>query len=162
MSKNIQDILKRYAADDKEMLGMILSNRIDYGSDNGALISIKQFEPLSEDIIAWHESKSGWIDANHRLPNPGDYVMMRCAIHESGSGKEISWYCFGHYFTKRFKTVEVEDWDDTEDLDVDEELGQAWLKEGWYELVEQISFSADNAWMDRNVTHWMPAPKQPK
>jgi len=35
----------------KEKIGMILSNRIDYGSPNGAMVSVKNFDNVAEDLI---------------------------------------------------------------------------------------------------------------
>lgn len=37
-----------------DVLGMILSNRIDTGSAAGGLISAAQFSILIKDILAWH------------------------------------------------------------------------------------------------------------
>jgi hypothetical protein len=38
---------------EKDQLSMILSNRIDMGSAEGGLISVKQFDVLIEDLIEW-------------------------------------------------------------------------------------------------------------
>lgn len=41
---------------DEERLGMILGNRIDYGSEAGGLISVKQLPQLAKDLIVWRDS----------------------------------------------------------------------------------------------------------
>lgn len=38
---------------DDEVLGMILSNRIDQGDANGGLIHSSQFATLVQDLLAW-------------------------------------------------------------------------------------------------------------
>jgi hypothetical protein len=38
---------------EEEMLRMILSNRIDVGSETGGLISCKKFDQLITDLIHW-------------------------------------------------------------------------------------------------------------
>jgi hypothetical protein len=52
--------LGKHVHTDKELLGMIISNRITHflGDDDGAAISIKNFETLADDILKWHESKA--------------------------------------------------------------------------------------------------------
>lgn len=51
--------ISKHVHTDKEVIGMILSNRIThyFGDADGAAISIKNFELLADDILKWHESK---------------------------------------------------------------------------------------------------------
>lgn len=57
----IEKLLKisKHVDNDKEVIGMILSNRIDYycGDDVGAAVTARQFHQLTDDILAWHKSK---------------------------------------------------------------------------------------------------------
>ena len=43
---------------DDDDLGMILSNNADMGSNEGCLISVKQFKKLTEDIKQWRINKN--------------------------------------------------------------------------------------------------------
>lgn len=45
---------------DKEVLEMIISNRINYycGDEVGAAVTIKNFGLLADDILKWHQSKA--------------------------------------------------------------------------------------------------------
>jgi hypothetical protein len=44
---------------DEDVLGRILSNRIDFGNEDGGLVSSKQFDRLIADIRAWR----AWANA---------------------------------------------------------------------------------------------------
>lgn len=59
---DIEKLLKisRHASSDKEVIEMILSNRISHylGDKDGAAIGIKNFSQLADDILKWHESKN--------------------------------------------------------------------------------------------------------
>ncbi len=35
----------------EDAIGMILSNRVDYGHSNGGLVSVKQFDKIAKDLI---------------------------------------------------------------------------------------------------------------
>jgi len=50
----------RHAESDKEVLEMIISNRINYycGDEIGAAVTIKDFSLLADDILKWHQSKA--------------------------------------------------------------------------------------------------------
>lgn len=51
---NIERLLQQARGlDEKDVLGMVLSNRIDMGSSAGGLISAAQFPALIEDILRW-------------------------------------------------------------------------------------------------------------
>ena len=50
----ITEILSRKYSE-KKTLGMILSNRADMGSSDGALISMKAYDGLIDDLILWKE-----------------------------------------------------------------------------------------------------------
>jgi hypothetical protein len=43
---------------DNDELGMILSNNIDTGHEDGGLISVKQFDQLIGDIKQWRANKN--------------------------------------------------------------------------------------------------------
>lgn len=52
----IEKILSINAPTQEDMLGMIISNQIDYGhTENGGMVSVKRFQTLAEHIIKWHE-----------------------------------------------------------------------------------------------------------
>jgi hypothetical protein len=59
---DIERLLKvsRHVETDKEVIEMIISNRINYylGDKDGAAVSIKNFGLLADDILKWHESKT--------------------------------------------------------------------------------------------------------
>lgn len=50
----------RHTESDKEVLEMIISNRINYycGDEVGAAVTIKDFSLLADDILKWHQSKA--------------------------------------------------------------------------------------------------------
>ena len=48
-------ILKQSKESNTVKIGMILSNRIDWGGDNGGMISVKQFDKIAEDLIAFYK-----------------------------------------------------------------------------------------------------------
>jgi hypothetical protein len=52
--------ISKHVHTDKEVIGMILSNRITHylGDSDGPAISIKNFELLADDILKWYESKA--------------------------------------------------------------------------------------------------------
>jgi hypothetical protein len=51
---------------DEDVLSQILSNRINKGSERGGLISVKQFDALVGDILAWRD----WAATQAVLPTP--------------------------------------------------------------------------------------------
>jgi len=58
-----KELLKRFKGEfknfsEKDKIGMILSNAIDYGSSNGGMISGKQFDELSDTIMEFYKSIS--------------------------------------------------------------------------------------------------------
>lgn len=50
--KNISRI-KEYAKEQsiEDTIGMILSNRVDYGGEQGGMVSVKQFDQVAKDLI---------------------------------------------------------------------------------------------------------------
>lgn len=54
---DIKRLLSLNVPNDKELIEMILSNRIDYylGDKVGAAITIKKFGLLADDILLWHK-----------------------------------------------------------------------------------------------------------
>ena len=48
------------------MLTMIISNRIDYGGDDGGMVSVKNFNELARDIIKWHEQEMSKQSKNNK------------------------------------------------------------------------------------------------
>ena len=64
---NTDELLKRFENEwnglsEKDKLGMILSNFIDYGGHEGAMISDKQFDELSDTIIKFYKGKMEVLD----------------------------------------------------------------------------------------------------
>jgi len=59
---DIEKLLKisRHQTTEKEVIEMILSNRITHylGDKEGAAISIKNFSVLADDILKWQESRT--------------------------------------------------------------------------------------------------------
>ena len=57
---NVEKILARprHLQTEKELLEMVLSNRVDYfaGDEIGAVITVKEFSLLAEDLLKWRES----------------------------------------------------------------------------------------------------------
>ncbi len=51
--------IAKHETDEKEVVKMILSNRIDYqcGGDIGVAVTIKQWDLLADDFIAWRNNK---------------------------------------------------------------------------------------------------------
>lgn len=52
--------LGKHQATEKEVLAMIISNRITHylGDIDGAAVGSKNFDLLCDDILKWHESKT--------------------------------------------------------------------------------------------------------
>ena len=52
--------LGKHQSTEKEVLGMIISNRITHylGDKDGAAVGSKNFDLLCDDILIWHESKT--------------------------------------------------------------------------------------------------------
>ena len=52
--------IARHIESEKEVVEMIISNRINYycGDEVGAAVTIKDFGLLADDILKWHQSKS--------------------------------------------------------------------------------------------------------
>lgn len=45
----------RSGESDKEIIAMILSNRCDMATEKGALLSVKKFYEVADDILLWRE-----------------------------------------------------------------------------------------------------------
>jgi len=43
---------------DKDAIGMILSNYVDYVGEKGGMISVKRFDEVSECVIEWADKKN--------------------------------------------------------------------------------------------------------
>lgn len=63
---------------DKNTLGMILSNRMDMASEQGGMISVKNFDALADDLVLW--KKAALVTAEMAI----DYY--RSAASQSRSG----------------------------------------------------------------------------
>ena len=53
--ERLLDIVKK--ENDRDALGMILSNCIDMGSSEGGLISVKNFDKVIDLILEWEKSR---------------------------------------------------------------------------------------------------------
>jgi hypothetical protein len=51
--------ITQHADNEKEVIGMIISNRIDYFINDavGAAVTAKNFSALADDFLKWHKSK---------------------------------------------------------------------------------------------------------
>lgn len=69
---DIHRLLRVRAKSPEDVLGMILSNRIDMGHSSGGLISAAQFPILIQDILAWQAAtaaKAGAAGAAGDVPS---------------------------------------------------------------------------------------------
>ena len=62
----IEKILAMKVSRQEDMLTMIISNRIDYGGDDGGMVSVKNFNELARDIIKWHEQEMSKQSKNNK------------------------------------------------------------------------------------------------
>ena len=101
------------------------------------------------------QSEDGWIQVSEHLPelNPKkEYESVHCGyFSDTGNFHQcIGFYAYPH---------KVEFGDDEYDGDFDEieeQEGRIFLKEGWYENVEQICGQYNSYYISRIVTHWKP------
>ena len=89
-----------------------------------------------------------WISVKDRLPENSNEVL--CA-NKLKNGKYH--YYVGVYARKHEIIIGDEDFEG-EDFDSDENEGRFYLKEGWYELTEQVHGEYDEMYLDRECTHW--------
>lgn len=52
-TENLVDFLDNPKLSTKDKIEMILSNRIDFGSQGGGMVSVKNFESVAEDLITY-------------------------------------------------------------------------------------------------------------
>ena len=55
IKEDLFNLLKKSNISTKEKIDMILSNRVDFGDHNGAMISVKSFDVVADDLIEFFE-----------------------------------------------------------------------------------------------------------
>ena len=99
-----------------------------------------------------NEKSSMWVSVDDKLPDAGEKVL---ATFENSHGKRRT-IC-GHLVPRW--TIES-DCDDAYD-EYSEEKDAYYLREGWYENIENWGDFSSVYVCDGEVTHWMPLPKPP-
>jgi hypothetical protein len=104
----------------------------------------------STDYIAWLEAQITWRTASEK-PERGETVL---ATYLNSYGKR-----------RRVRAVYVRqyeeelDYDDDSDYEYNEENDTYYLKEGWYELIDNWDTYSSVAIVEGVVDHWLPMPK---
>ena len=99
-----------------------------------------------------------WISVEDRLPSDSEPCLV-CCDKKCIDGSHKVYVCDGFYAGKfKFGVTGVDDEEATEYNEADDEY---YLKEGWYEVVNNWSEYFGVLIYDK-VTHWQPLPTPPK
>lgn len=105
------------------------------------------------------EKTNGWISVKERLPESGKHVLATCEIR-SLYGYKKQYVCEAYYA----EAHSISEWkylEDTDCYDYSEEDDEYYLKEGWYEVINNWD-EYGSVVIEDSVTHWMPLPEPPK
>lgn len=97
---------------------------------------------------------TGWISVNERLPECGKKVL---ATYKNEYGKDRT-ICAMYAERHKIESTSNEDCDD----EYSEELDNYFIKEGWYEVIENWPDYSSVVVHEGVVTHWMPLPDAPE
>ncbi len=128
-----------------------LMKRYEAGTDEIATWRWHDREFLTDDYIAWLEAQLTWRPASE-LPEEDQIVI---ATYLNGYGKR-----------RRVRAVYIRQYEeeagDDDELCVEycEEKDEWYLKEGWYELIDNWDYSSA-AIVEGVVDYWMPMPPAP-
>lgn len=117
-------------------------------SFNSILSSLDASEPK-----AGPSKELKWIDVNDRVPENSNSVLVWC---------ENKWSVACYFRHKEYVDYPGDELDDDQIdnmFDSDGKTETYWLKEGWYESLEDRY--GDFFFWQRIVTHWMPLPEPP-
>ena len=101
----------------------------------------------------------GWISVKDRMPESGKPVLVTCEIR-SLNGYKKQYVCEA-FHADTYSVSEGKYPEDTDCYDYCEEDDEYYLKEGWYEVIDNWDEYGSIVIGDF-VTHWMPLPEPPK
>lgn len=104
--------------------------------------------------------KTEWVSVSDRLPekpNKKEYQEVQCGFYTK-SGKFVQ---FIGFYAQAHSVAYSDEYGYHEYDPIEEAHGQLYLKQGWYENVEQRSGEYDYIYLERTVTHWQPLPPAP-
>ena len=103
------------------------------------------------------EPVSPWISVEDRLPDSGSAVL--------------AYYLNSHGMRRRIRAEYVNAWTvqaddlsdpDTECVEYSEQEDAYYIRQGWYELIDNLDDYGRIAVHEGVITHWMPLPAPPK
>jgi hypothetical protein len=110
-------------------------------------------EFVTDDYIAWLESQLRWRPASEK-PEHGKTVLATY-LNQYGKRRRVRAVYIGQY-------EEEEDSDDYDRcVEYCEEKDEYYLKEGWYELIDNWDTYSSVAIVEGAVDYWMPFPPAP-
>lgn len=122
-------------------------------------LSFEEASILTDNIIeTGYRKRSEWISVDERLPESGVLCLLCCDVKRY-DGTHKQYVCDG-FHAERFKE-ECYSADDECVTEYNEETDEYYLREGWYEEINNWDEYYSIA-IDDTVTHWMPLPSAPK
>ena len=110
-------------------------------------------EFVTDDYIAWLESQLTWRPVSEK-PEHGKTVLATY-LNQCGKRRRVRAVYIGQY-------EEEEDSDDYDRcVEYCEEKDEYYLKEGWYELIDNWDTYSSVAIVEGTVDYWMPFPPAP-
>jgi len=148
------------------MDGTIVKQKAEEWADKLIPEPYKHDAPYITTEDRWYDHKDSFIagyDAGHADANEWIKVKDELPNYEENGKRKSKWVlAIGNktkhiaiYYPERFFQFDADDWNDWDDFDyieIDNELGAAWLKPGWYEKYEHGGDSYFNPLY--GITHW--------
>lgn len=108
-------------------------------------------EAYTEEYIEWLEAQLTWRPASE-LPEEGQ-IVIATYLNSYGKRRRVRAVYIRQY--------EEEEGSEDDDLCVEycEEQDEWYLKEGWYELIDNWDTYSSVAIVEGTVDHWLPMPK---
>ena len=132
------EMMKRYEAEHKGIMpcGMEIPGDFIY----------------SKEYVKWLESQLTWRPASE-LPEE-DQIVIATYLNSYGKRRRVR-----AVYVRQYE--EESDYDDDSDYEYNEENDTYYLKEGWYELIDNWGDYSSVAIVEGEVDYWMPMPPAP-
>ena len=102
--------------------------------------------------------EADWISVNDKLPESGKHVLVSCEVRRLDGFKKrylcIAFYAEPHKISEHYPEEDY-------CYDYDEEQDEYYLKEGWYEVIQNWD-EYSSVVIEDFVTHWQALPEPPK